>query len=152
MIPIRADIVHLEVDYEKIQKAKRLLEAQIGEQLKDRGEAHITILSPQEVKLAGVSTKEIVEAFWQDILKAEWSADWVGKASDGTSTTYFFIVDSPDLILVREHIKERFGIDKMGVLDQDLHITIGYTVRDVFPPRGHKGLRSRTCLLSLGSL
>lgn len=138
----RKDIVMLHIPFAWAEAIRRSVERVIGQELLHRGEAHITVLSPGEVRVAGVSAAELLDACWAKLETAQWDAEWVGSATVGDSTAYFIIIESTDLEEIRGGLGAAFAIPGFRVEDQQFHVTLGYTLRDVFPKDG-KGIESR---------
>jgi len=108
--------------------------------LKDRGEAHITILTPPEFKtFAGqLSMSEIENAIAADLNQAKIEPLCVGRgqlSSQPSSKTYFVVIKAPDLLKIRTLIKtiaDRKGVGaEYKAEDFYPHVTIGFTERDL---------------------
>lgn len=124
----------LRQDVEKIIKYK----------LTNRGEAHITVVTPPEydkvlkahLKIQDIN--KIAKDF--KIQSATWKAECVGTASlvidNKTESTYFVVVTSDELIKLRHKIKQAFeqnGGDRDSFVPEKYqpHVTLGYTKRDL---------------------
>lgn len=122
---------------EEVQKAEDLI-------LKNRGEAHITVISPVEfdkVLKKHLSIKEIEKiALDAKIQNALFNPVCVGRGqkeiSDKLEKTYYVVVDSPELLEIRKAVQTAYV--KKGGSAQDFmpetfypHITLGFTSRDL---------------------
>ena len=123
--------------YEQLQKAE-------GIELNNRGEAHITVVTPVEYdkSLKRHLTMEAInkiaeEAKIQDIT---FTPACIGRAEKKLSgkmeKVYFVVIDSPGLADLRGKIEEAYV--KAGGKAQDFvperffpHVTLGYTARDL---------------------
>jgi len=123
---------------------KQLLTALKGVSLINRGEAHITIVTPveySEILKTKLSMTEIDDiAKKNKVQNSKFEVVCVGKGSQEinskTEDTYFIVVRSPELLKIREDIQKLF-VSKGG--DKDFfkpqyfypHITLGFTLRDL---------------------
>jgi hypothetical protein len=108
--------------------------------LKNRGEAHVTILTPPEFKSFGdkLSINEIEAGISDDVQAARWTSICLGQGnltSDPKLKTFFIVIDSPDLVAIRHKIKIMANLKNTG---RDFnpeaytpHITVGFTERDL---------------------
>lgn len=122
---------------EEVQKAEDLI-------LKNRGEAHITLISPVEfdkVLKKHLSIKEIEKiALNAKIQDALFNPVCVGRGQKEVEgrleKTYYVVVDSPELLEIRKAVQAAYV--KKGGSAQDFapesfypHITLGFTSRDL---------------------
>jgi 2'-5' RNA ligase len=139
----------MNLPYERYQKLLQTVEAQEGVTLKNRGEAHITVVSPVEydtVLKKHLSIEEIhVLAETSDIQKIEYKDVSFGggekKSEEKSDKTYFVVVTSPGLLNLREKIGQVYKA-KGGAADEFRpanfypHITLGFTDRDLHAEDG----------------
>lgn len=128
-----------------------------GLNLKSRGEAHITVVSPVEywnaLRPLGISMSEIDSiARSMRIQNSRFSVLCLGRGQTSINgnieQTVFIVVQSLDLLKIRQAIQSIF-ISKGGRQDQFSahhfypHITVGFTSRDLFETDGvTKGIES----------
>lgn len=130
------------ISYLEIQNIKEKLETKIGKKLKNRGEAHITVITPPEYeilkeKLSITAIDEIASI--SKMQEYPFEALCVGKGqlvNDETKETYFVVVKSKALIELRKKVKETYMLagGKSSDFDAEVfypHITIGFTERDL---------------------
>lgn len=123
---------------------KQLLVAIKGVSLINRGEAHITVVTPveyTEILKSKLSMTEIDDiAKKNKIQDSKFEVVCVGKGSlevnSKTEDAYYVVVRSPDLLKIREEIQKLFimkGGDKDFFKPQYFypHITLGFTLRDL---------------------
>jgi 2'-5' RNA ligase len=127
--------------------------------LTSRGEAHITVVTPVEfwelLRPKGVSMKEI-EAIAKTPsiqglrFKVVCLGQGTAKLEDKIENTYYAVVESPDLIALRQRVQELF-VKKGGKAAEFNpkayypHITLGFTKRDLHESDGVvKG--KKTCI------
>jgi 2'-5' RNA ligase len=115
--------------------------------LKNRGEAHITVITPPEFQddiEKFVSIKEINEiAEKGHIQKSAYKPICMGKGSivdkEKYLESYFIVVESEDLLNIRKEIAKLYksrGGNKFDPLHFSPHITLGFTDRDLFETDG----------------
>ena len=135
----------MDVNYKPVEDVyKQLLAAIKGVPLTNRGEAHITVITPveyNEILKSKLSMQEVDDiAKKNKIQNAKFDVVCVGKGSHEVEAkvedTYFVVVRSPDLLKIREEIQKLF-IEKGGPKDYFKpqyfypHITLGFTLRDL---------------------
>jgi len=132
------------------QKLKSQIEKTFSIKLKQRGEAHVTVITPVEfwqvLKPAGVTMKEIDEiASAQNIQATTLKALCVGrgnaKLGNKTASTFYVVVEALDLIKLRKKVQNRFEElgGKKGAFKAEWfypHITVGFTDRDLHEADG----------------
>ncbi|MBT3980658.1 MAG: hypothetical protein HOE90_04845 [Bacteriovoracaceae bacterium] len=138
----------MNINYTAVKKIRLALEKSTGSILKNRGEAHITVITPPEFQNSLgliLSSKEIHQLAKKRIQDAKFSVICIGegKAQIGAKweKTYFLVVESNDLINLRHEIYSEY-LQKGGdakLFDPDQyhpHITIGFTKKDLHPHQG----------------
>jgi len=139
------------LDYSLVKPLFEQVQAHIRKPLKNRAEAHITVITPPEfdqvLKPAGVTMEEINKIAKPWIQKAEFTVKCLGRARINLNyqaekdDAYFVVVDSLDLLRIREEIEKLF-ITKGGepsLFDANAfwpHMTLGFTTRDMFSGDG----------------
>lgn len=128
---------------------RRQVERVLGCELKQRGEAHVTVVTPPEFQdvLSRHLTARQVTAVARRMRLQESLLDFVclGSGSavlDGTKEeTFFVVVRSPDLVAVRRAVRDAYvaagGLP--GDFDPDRffpHVTLGFTKRDLHEADG----------------
>lgn len=134
----------MEVNYPPVQDVFKQLTIAKKIKLKNRGEAHITVITPVEYseilksKLTMSEIDDIAKA--NQIQNSKFDVVCVGMGSleveNKTESAYFIVVRSPDLLKIREEIQKLF-VSKGG--DKEFfkpayfypHITLGFTLRDL---------------------
>lgn len=120
-----------------------------GNDLRNRGEAHITVITPPEYDKV-LSDKLTIEEIDEIALKANIQASEIelvclgsGQApvKEGTGTTYYVIVKAPNLIRIREQVGELYvsrggNPDAFSAEHFYPHITLGFSPRDLHESDG----------------
>ncbi len=134
------DWLALTLDYTGFAELYRKINQRQALPLKNRGEAHITILTPPEFKSfqGQIPMSEIESLFQERIKNATFEIVCVGKGklkSPSDLQTFFVVVKSHDLLQIRQAIKQLANKHKVGSeFNPDEfypHITIGFTERDL---------------------
>ncbi len=119
-------------------------------QLSNRGEAHITVVTPVEywnsLKPAGVSIEEIQKiAANKKIQQAQFDVVCLGQGearlNEKTEQTFYVVVKSDDLMELRREIRSLFlakGGNAVDFMAENFHphITLGFTSRDLHESDG----------------
>jgi len=133
----------MEIPYAPVGKVLKDVENIIGKKLKNRGEAHITVLTPVEYNDVKdfISIEKINEiALDCNIQNSNFRILGVGKGSMKDSgklmETYFIVVESYNLLNIRvkilKYIIENGGdISALDAYNFYPHITLGFTHRDL---------------------
>lgn len=150
--------VAMDVPYAPVKAIWEKLEKSLGHPLKNRGEAHITVITPPEyydgLRSALsideidqiVTARKIQSARYKVICTGRGEAQINGKQE----ATYYLVLSSPDLVSIRTSIYRRFvakgGNPKLFNPQAFFpHITVGFTLRDLHESDGvRKGVH--TCL------
>lgn len=136
--------ITMDIPHPPVLSTCKAIEKAIGRKLTNRGEAHITVITPPEFDrtLKSALTMEEINAIAKEQRIQESSFDILcigsgNRVIDGVNEeTFFFVVQSPDLLKIREKIERAFeaaGGTKGSFKAKSFfpHITIGFTKRDL---------------------
>lgn len=138
-----SNFLMLNLPFTPAHQIKKEVEKSENIKLKDRGEAHITVITPPEFDSALSEKIEMNEindiALKQNIQSSEVTPLCVGKFAkpeDKNLATYFVVVESEDLMAIRKQVEELYlqrGGDPKSFKANDFapHITLGFTQRDL---------------------
>jgi hypothetical protein len=149
--------------YEPVKSFFRDLEKKTNQKLKNRGEAHITIITPVEyntILKPFVSIQEITDlALKMDIQSWDFKILGLGKAqaevNKKTEQTYYIIVRSLKALEFRSrvfdmYVKNGGHASRFDPFQFYPHITVGFTQRDLYESDGiFKGTNSRICKIEV---
>jgi 2'-5' RNA ligase len=133
----------MNVNHDPLPSIRKHIESQDKVTLAHRGEAHITVITPPEFEqLKSALTMELINevAILNRIQEMPYEIICIGKGTkseDGKKlTTYFIVVDAPELVSFRHTIaalyKSRGGTTSDFNPDEFYpHITIGFEGRDL---------------------
>lgn len=133
------------VHYPPVRAKLEGLEARLGRSLKNRGEAHITVITPPEYDRAlksHISIERIHEiARNQDIQRTDFQVVCMGRGRKDADETYFLVVTAPALLEIRRHVHREFIAAGGSPADFDPenfypHITLGFTNKDLHQEDG----------------
>jgi hypothetical protein len=139
-----ADYIAANIALAPIGALRSQVETAVGGSIKNRGEAHITTITPIEM---GVLTKKLAAsqieriAIDNGVQKANVVPKCIGLGSKGADSTFYLVVESPDLLAVRRAIAAAY-VAKGGAASAFNaekffpHATIGFTKRDLFESDG----------------
>lgn len=132
-----------DLPFAAFEKIRRSVEGKLNSTLKNRGEAHITVVSPPEYEKMEkkISMKEInTLADEMNLSQSPYKLLCVGKGSikdhDKEKSTYYVVVESDRLFQIRKAVQMLY-IKKggnAGDFNPDLyypHVTLGFTDRDL---------------------
>jgi len=138
------------VDYKSVNSLIPQLNEIYGLKLEDRGEAHITVITPPEAQgwftdKKGInfliSSLELHNKYFPTLQKTKFEVICVGKQQNSQGNVVFYLViDSPELIKIRKEIQKELEnrakfLGKKTFFDAEKqyypHITIGYKGGDV---------------------
>jgi hypothetical protein len=160
-VPFLENKTHLamNIHFSPVENIRLKVEEKEGA-LKNRGEAHITVITPMEYQILKekIQMPEInYQAQLGKIQQARFKPLCVGRGRmqiDGQpESTYFIVVESTDLLKLREKISEVYisrGGDSAKFKPEIYypHITLGFTKRDLHIEEGiYKDISS--CIESL---
>ena len=127
---------------------KQQIERSTGLTLIDRGEAHITVLTPPEMQVLTkkLSKEKIVDLIGADELQTEtFNAICLGRGrisnGDKKIDTYFVVTASKSLVERRNRVEQAFiaaggSVTQFSAKHYFPHITLGYTDRDLHESDG----------------
>ncbi len=149
------------IPYTPIQSLFTELEALLGRRLKNRGEAHLTVITPPEynsILKSHLSMAEIEEiALKMQIQNLPFKVVCLGRAEarvDGRlEETFYVVVKSPALLRLRRAIGRAFvaaggAVDRFNPLVYYPHITVGFSRMDIHEDQGAKK-DARSCVLNI---
>lgn len=139
----------MNINYDPIKKLMVQLNDHRKTPLKDRGESHITVITPVEydnVLKTKININEInAIAARERIQKTAFEIVCIGKGSvkiqNKEESTFYIVVNSPGLLKVRREIQQLFiknGGAKEAFIPENYHphITLGFTKRDLHESDG----------------
>lgn len=138
----QSNYLSMELNLKPSENIRIELENDLDIKLKNRGESHITVLTPPEYNVlkGKISINEINNiALKYKIQESSVKPICVGvgeSKSNNALKTYYVVVDSQDLLKIRKEIFETFisrggDPEKFDVNNYYPHITLGYTDRDL---------------------
>ncbi|EQC48520.1 hypothetical protein M899_1879 [Bacteriovorax sp. BSW11_IV] len=127
------------VDFGPVNALKKSIEDILDIKLSDRGEAHITVLTPPEYKKISphLSAHEIHLRFKDEIQRIPFSVKCLGQLSEKGNTVYYVVIASEGLIEIRKKILEMAKENAQNApIDFDPikfypHITVGFITGDI---------------------
>ncbi|OYZ19269.1 MAG: hypothetical protein B7Y39_12085 [Bdellovibrio sp. 28-41-41] len=143
-----APYLSMSIDFDSIAAIRKNVEKIDRLVLQNRGEAHITVITPPEFEhLKSVLTMELLNevALLNRIQETPFEVVCVGrgqlKEDKKTLSTYYVVVDAPELVSLRHTIatlyKTRGGLVAGFNPDEFYpHITVGFTDRDLHQSDG----------------
>ncbi|WPU64509.1 hypothetical protein [Peredibacter starrii] len=135
----------MDVRYAPVKELFKSVVKSERKELKTRGEAHITVITPVEyfeVLKSKVSMKEINEiAVKSSIQSSTFKVICLGKGALKNDETYFIVVNSMDLLQIRKKVQKLFetrGGTQGSFMAEHFfpHITLGFTTRDLHEADG----------------
>lgn len=134
----------MNLEYQPFEKLRKELQSYLTTELTNRGEAHITVISPIEfdqVLSKKISIQRINEIANQlNIQESDLTAICLGKGNKELNqkieSTYFVVVKSENLLRIRKKIQTEFESlgGKKDAFNAELyhpHVTLGFTKRDL---------------------
>lgn len=127
------------VDFGPVNELKKSIEDNFEIKLKDRGEAHITVLTPPEYKKisAYLNAEEIHLRFKDEIQRIQFTVKCLGQLREKRNTVYYIVVESSGLLDLRTKIFEMAKENAQNAsIDFDPvkfypHITVGFIDGDI---------------------
>ena len=131
------------VDYKSIRSLVPQIEKLYDIKLKDRGEAHITVITPPEAQgwftdhrgiNYYISAMEIHQKYSSVIQDASFKIECLGSLKERANQVFYLVVSSPELIAIRKEILDELKRRAMftgtktnfNYKNYFPHITIGY--------------------------
>ncbi len=149
------------IPYEPIKDLYTELQTLLGRRLKNRGEAHITVVTPPEYQsiLKHHLSMEQIEALAlrMQIQSQPFKVICLGRAEARIERrmeeTFYVVVKSPGLLKVRQAIARAYiaaggAPDVFNPLAYHPHITVGFSRNDIHEDQGVKK-DSRSCALNI---
>lgn len=140
--------------FNPVEELFKELDTSLPRKLKNRGEAHITVITPIEfwdvLKPAGITVKDLDRIATESKIQSSsfeirCLAESNAVVEDKKEQTYYIVVKSQDLIDIRVKIQELFkakaeknGIDPNSFDPEYFypHITLGFTNKDLHESNG----------------
>lgn len=139
----QAHYIAQNLKYAPFEELRHQVENRLKIELKHRGEAHITVVTPPEwtVLSQKLTMAEVQSWAEQNVLhRASYRPVCVGRFRKGHQSTYYVVVESPALLAFRERLKaqylERGGQGEFDPARFKPHITLGFTHRDLHEQDG----------------
>ena len=135
----------MDIHYSPIKELWKQTEIETGLKLNNRGEAHITTITPPEFfhQLKGVVTIEEIEKIASEmpIQSSKFKVVCLGRGMKDDMSTFYVVVESEDLINLRKKVEMLFlkkGGKKGKFRAENFypHITVGFTKRDLHESDG----------------
>jgi 2'-5' RNA ligase len=128
------------VPFAPVEEVFDALGKNVNVKLKNRGEAHITVVTPTEFQgaLKGKISLTVANqiADQMNLQDSTFKVECLGSGKVTSSSknleAYFLVVSSPDLVDIRKQIAKKAG-NPIGFDPEDYrpHITVGFTERDL---------------------
>lgn len=141
--------ISMNIAYAPVKELYERVENKEGVSLKNRGEAHITVITPVEfynVLKQKISIKELINlAKKMGIQSSDFEVECLGEGGkmikDKLERTIYIVVKSPDLVNYRKKVEKLFlkRGGKSGLFEANNfypHITVGFTKRDLHESDG----------------
>ncbi len=132
--------ISYDLQYKPFEEMRLKLEKTLGTPLKNRGEAHITVITPPEfAKLSEKLEPEQIHAVANETLvkMPRYEIVCVGSGSlkikEATEKTYYAVVVANDLLAIRRKLADLARLPQ-DQFDPNLffpHVTLGFTSRDL---------------------
>ena len=148
------------ISFEPVSQIRRHIEMRRNLKLRHRGEAHITILTPPEYNQIrewnpSVNMNSINRLVGPVVQYLHFNVLGIGSVkglntNNEISEVFFLVVRSRGLRAIRKLIAAEWSIPKkiFDPMQQDFHITIGFTVSDLFSRPGFE-VRKRQIFTSI---
>ena len=133
--------ISLDLEYPEYQQTLNRLDTFLSTKLVNRGEAHITVITPPEFKtLSANANPESLHQDWQDWKTKNFSKVCLGegvlKEKNKVLKTYYVVVESPELLAFRKFLKEKYAAKDFNAETFYPHITLGFTEKDLHFEQG----------------
>ena len=146
------------ISFEPVSQIRRHIEMRRNLKLRHRGEAHITILTPPEYNQIrewnpSVNMNSINRLVGPVVQYLHFNVLGIGSVkglntNNEISEVFFLVVRSRGLRAIRKLIAAEWSIPKkiFDPMQQDFHITIGFTVSDLFSRPGFEVRKDKSSL------
>lgn len=150
----------MNVSFAPMNEMRLFLEKKEKVTLKHRGEAHITVISPPEyeklrkyISMALINEVASLNRIQETPFETICLARGVKKEDKKTLSTYYVVVEAPELVALRNKVASIFrshggSSDDFNAEDFYPHITIGFTDRDLHASDGIIKSKS-SCLIEM---
>jgi 2'-5' RNA ligase len=133
--------VSLDLEYPEYQETLKKLDTFLGTILVNRGEAHITVITPPEFAILNTKVDtETIHQEWDQWKLKSFKKTCLGEGSlkenKKTLKTYYVVVEAIDLLAFREHLKQKYQVDAFKASVFYPHITLGFTEKDLHFEQG----------------
>ncbi len=133
--------ISLDLEYPEYQQTLNKLDTFLGTKLVNRGEAHITVITPPEFKTLSANTNpENLHKDWEEWKTKNFRKVCLGegvlKEKNKLLKTYYVVVESTDLLAFRNFLKEKYSAKNFDANTFYPHITLGFTERDLHFEQG----------------
>lgn len=133
--------VSLDLEYPEYQETLNRLDTFLSTKLQNRGEAHITVITPPEFKILSEKiSPAIIHQEWQDWKAKSFAKICLGEGSlkekNKVLKTYYIVVNTPEILGFRTHIKSKYAVDNFNADLFYPHITLGFTEKDLHFEQG----------------
>jgi 2'-5' RNA ligase len=150
----------MSLTYAPVAELLRSLEANLAVSLKNRGEAHVTVLTPPEFDIlkTKLTMDEINEIANQNAIQSsDLNFLCVGEAVNRQEMkTYFLVVRSENLLKIRQAIqnlyRSRGGLKKFEATHFYPHVTMGFTERDLHEEGDGVVKNENSCIAPVSTL
>jgi len=135
----------MDIQYSPVKELWKEIETLVGLKLKNRGEAHITTITPPEFfhQLKGVITIDEIEeiARKKSIQASKFEVVCLGRGQKDDMSTFYVVVKSQDLLDIRREVENLYlkKAGQPGKFKADRfypHITVGFNKRDLHESDG----------------
>ncbi len=135
----------MDIQYKPIKELWKQVEKETGLKLKNRGEAHITTITPVEFfhQLKDVVSIEEIDQIAKEssIQSSKFKIVCLGRGVKDEMSTYYVVLESNDLLNIRKKVEKLFleKGGKKGLFRAENffpHITVGFTKRDLHESDG----------------
>ena len=133
--------VSLDLEYPEYQQTLDRLDAFLSTKLINRGEAHITVLTPPEFKIVTANTSpETIHQEWQEWKTKNFKKVCLGEGQINEKKkflkTYYIVVESSELLAFRSYLKTKYAVTNFNAEVFYPHITLGFTEKDLHFEQG----------------
>lgn len=133
--------VSLDLEYPEYQETLNKLDTFLGKDLVNRGEAHITVITPPEFKtLNSKVSPEVIHQEWENWKTKSFKKVCLGegtvKENKKVLKTYYVVVETPEILAFREYLKSKYEVTDFKASVFYPHITLGFTEKDLHFEQG----------------